>query len=156
MIIRRANPADIPRIIEMLSQVLEVHAAIRPDIFVSGTTKYNADELAKIIADDTKPIFVALPDDENVDGYAFCQLKEPSFARTMVPRKTLFIDDLCVDESARGSHIGKALFDHVISEAKQLGCYEITLNVWEGNDSALAFYKAMGMMPQETRMELIL
>ena len=59
----------------------------------------------------------------------------------MVPFKSLFIDDLCVDQEARGQHIGESLFEYVKSEAKQLGCYEVTLNVWAGNTPAEKFYK---------------
>ena len=49
MTVRKATPDDIPHILKLLSQVLEVHAAIRPDLFVSGTVKYSADELKKIM-----------------------------------------------------------------------------------------------------------
>lgn len=59
MNIRRAEEKDIPRIIELLKQVLQIHADIRPDIFISGTTKYTTDELVKMINDDKKPIYVA-------------------------------------------------------------------------------------------------
>lgn len=156
MIIRRAEEKDIDRILELLSQVLEIHAKIRPDIFISGTTKYTKDELLEIMKDDKRPIYVGLDDNQSVIGYAFCVIKEQPFTTTMVPFKSLFIDDLCVDENARGNHAGKELFDFVKEEAKKLGCYEVSLNVWEGNDSARAFYERMGMKVKETQMELVL
>ena len=62
----------------------------------------------------------------------------------MVQFTSLFIDDLCVDTTIRGKHIGQKLFEHAKKEAMRLGCYEVTLNVWEGNDSAKAFYEKMG------------
>ena len=154
--IRRAVREDIPDVLRLLSQVLEVHAAIRPDIFVSGTTKYGEEELAEMFTDDSRPVYVAADGENHVAGYVFCQLQEPPFTSTMIPRKILYIDDLCVDESARGRHIGKALFEHAKSEAVRMGCYEVTLNVWEGNDTALNFYRSMGMKPKETMMEYIL
>ena len=155
MELRRAGEKDITRILELLSQVLEVHAKIRPDIFVSGTTKYNEGDLKLMVIDDEKPIYVA-DEDGTVLGYAFCQLKQPSFASTMVPHKTLFIDDLCVDEKSRGKHVGEKLFEHVKKEAVRLGCYDITLNVWRGNDAAEHFYEKMGMITRERQMEIIL
>ena len=154
--IRKAEIQDIPGILHLLSQVLEVHAKIRPDIFVSGTTKYTADELAEMLRDERRPVWVAADENNRVLGYAFCQIQEPPFTNTMIPFTTLFIDDFCVDEKARGQHIGKQLFEHVRNEAKQLGCYEVTLNVWEGNDNALRFYRAMGFRPKETQMEYII
>ena len=155
MNIRRAQEKDITRILELLSQVLEVHANIRPDIFIPGTTKYSREDLKEIIADDQRPIYVAEDETGYVTGYAFCQLQEPK-ADTMIPRKILYIDDLCVDEKARGQHTGRALFEFVKTQAAELGCYEVTLNVWEGNEPALKFYRAMGMTPKETHMEFIL
>ena len=62
----------------------------------------------------------------------------------MVPFKSLFIDDLCVDQQARGQHIGESLFEYVKQQAKEPGCYELTLNVWAGNPSAAHFYEKNG------------
>ena len=124
MNIRRANDKDIPRLIELLQQVLEIHAGIRPDIFISGTTKYTHDELLKMTLDDEKPIYVAVDEDDRCVGYAFCQLREQPFSNNMVPFKSLFIDDLCVDSDIRGQHVGEHLFEFVKSEAERLGCYE--------------------------------
>ena len=70
--------------------------------------------------------------------------------------KTLYIDDLCVDETERGQHIGKQLYDYTKEYAKQIGCNNLTLNVWEGNDSARAFYDRQGLKPLKTTMEVIL
>ena len=156
MDIRRAENKEKPRLTELLSQVLELHADIRPDIFISGTTKYTKEELEDIVKDDGNPIYVAVDDNENVLGYAFCQLKSQPFSNNMVPFQSLFIDDLCVDKNTRGKHVGTALFEHVKEEAKRLGCYEVSLNVWEGNDKAINFYNAMGFKKKEMQMEYIL
>lgn len=156
MNIRRAKEKDIPRLIELLEQVLQIHADIRPDIFIPGTTKYTHDELAEILKDDMRPVYVAVNDGDMCIGYAFCQLKEQPFSNNMVPFKSLFIDDLCVDASIRGQHVGESLFKHVKSEAKRLGCYEVTLNVWAGNTSAEKFYERMGLTTKERQMEYIL
>lgn len=156
MNIRRAGEKDIPRLIELLQQVLDIHAKIRPDIFISGTTKYTDDELLQMILDDTNPIYVAVDEKDLCMGYAFCQLREQPFSNNMVPFTSLFIDDLCVDQSLRGQHIGESLFEFVKAEAKRLGCYEVTLNVWAGNTSAERFYEKMGMKTKERQMEYIL
>ena len=156
MEIRRAIEKDIPRMIELLQQVLEIHASIRPDVFISGTTKYTVDELKEMLKDDNKPIYAAVDENDDLIGYAFCQLKEQPFSNNMVQFKSLFIDDLCVDSSVRGQHVGEKLFEHVKSEAKRLGCYEVTLNVWTGNTGAEKFYEKMGMRTKERQMEYVL
>ena len=156
MNIRRATEQDIDRILALLSQVLEVHAAIRPDLFVSGTTKYSREELSTILKNDNTPIYVALDEAEIVRGYAFCVRREEKPGGCLVPMKSIYIDDLCVDETMRGQHIGEALFSYVRDEARREGCYELALNVWEGNDSARRFYDRMGFTVQKTGMEYIL
>ena len=109
MKIRKAEKKDIPRILTLLGQVLQIHAEIRPDIFISGTTKYTSCELEELLKQEDTPIYVAVNEDDLCIGYAFCQLKEQPFSNNMVPFKSLFIDDLCVDRQARGQHIGESL-----------------------------------------------
>ena len=156
MKIRKAEEKDIPRLLALLGQVLQIHAEIRPDIFISGTTKYTVSQLAELLKQEDKPIYVAVDEDDVCRGYAFCQLKEQPFSTNMVPFKSLFIDDLCVDRQARGQHIGESLFEYVKQQAKELGCYEVTLNVWAGNTPAEHFYEKMGMKTKERQMEYIL
>ena len=116
--VRRAQDKDIKRVTELLAQVLELHADLRPDLFIHGTTKYTENQLSDIFADEKTPVFVAVDDCDTVQGYAFCILKEPAFATNMTDIKTLYIDDLCVDSNARGRHIGTTLFDYVMDFAK--------------------------------------
>ena len=156
MIIRRAAEKDIPKVLDLLSQVLEIHAKARPDIFISGTTKYTPQELRGIFADDSRPVYVAADGEDRVIGYAFCVKEEEKATNNTVPFRSVYIDDLCVDSAARGMHVGERLYEHVKEEARREGCYEITLNVWEGNDGARAFYEKMGMRVKKTMMEDIL
>lgn len=152
--IRKAELRDIPRIMELLSQVLEIHAAARPDLFKSGTTKYNESELSDIISDPDRPVFVAECDNA-VTGYAFCVFQRHE-DRNAPHYSTLYIDDLCVDEKSRGQHIGRSLYEHVLGFARENGCYDVTLNVWACNDAAMRFYESCGMKVRKTVMEKVL
>lgn len=154
IIIRKASKSDIGRIIELLHQVNMVHHEIRPDLFKPYTTKYDEQELEELLGDDSKPVFVY--DDGEVRGHAFCLITETKDHRLLQDVKTLYIDDICVDEKARGKHVGKALYEFVRNYAKAIGCHNITLNVWEGNTPALSFYRNMDMQVQKTTMEIIL
>lgn len=156
LIIRRAEEKDIPKVMDLLSQVLEVHAVIRPDLFISGTRKYTAEELLGIFQDDSRPVFVAEDSDEEVRGYCFCVMESVTGSNNLRDSKTLYIDDLCVDEHFRGQHVGKVLCDYVTAYARKQGCYDVTLNVWEGNEKALGFYQKMGFGVRKTYMEKIL
>lgn len=156
MNIRRAADQDIPRLDELLYRVQGVHAAGRPDLFKAGGKKYNDGELAAIIRDDDRPVFVAVDEADRVLGYAFCICQTQEDNASVVGRKILYIDDLCIDEVCRGQHIGKALYEHVVETARAAGCYHVTLNVWQLNDAAMRFYEACGLAPLKTMMEFVL
>lgn len=104
MTIRRAKESDISKLIDLLEQVLLVHHKVRPDLFQEKGVKYTEAQLAELIADDNRPIFVY--------------------------------------EDEEGEVLGQ-----------EIGCYNLTLNVWSANKSAVRFYERQGMTPQETRME---
>ncbi len=156
MNIRRATVADMDGINNLLYQVLMVHHNGRPDLFKSNAKKYTDEELAAIIVDENKPLFVAVNEDEEVLGYAFCLFQQHKNNNILTDIKTLYIDDLCVDKNRRGMHIGKHLYDYVLDFAKAEGCYNLTLNVWSCNHSAMKFYEKCGLMPQKVGMEKIL
>ncbi len=155
MKIRRAETADIPQIHNLLKQVCIVHHNGRPDLFKYGERKYTDEQLAVIIADDSKPVFVAADDDNKVMGYVFCIFEQHTDSNVLTDIKTLYIDDLCVDENLRGMHIGKQLYDFAVSYAKSSGCYNLTLNVWSCNKKAMKFYESCGLKPQKIHLETI-
>ena len=155
MIIRRAEKKDIDGINKLLRQVLDIHHSGRPDIFKSGAKKYTDDELEEIMRDDTRPIFIVI-EGERVVGYVFCVFVQHNDDNILTDIRTLYIDDLCVDESERGKHIGSELYSFVHDFARVSGCYNITLNVWSCNESAYKFYEKCGFLPQKTVMEKIL
>lgn len=156
MNIRRAVKTDIDGINKLLHQVLMVHHNGRPDLFKANVKKYTNEELALIIADDSKPIFVAADENNEVLGYAFCVFQQHINNNILTDIKTLYIDDLCVDEEKRGMHVGKQLYDYVVAFAKTQDCYNLTLNVWSCNESAMKFYEKCGLVPQKVGMEKIL
>ena len=153
--IRRAEKQDIPAIGDLLSQVLEIHHQGRPDLFRTGAKKYTDEELTGILTDDSRPVFV-YEESGNVRGYAFCIFQQYVGHNIMTDIRTLYIDDLCVDENARGRHVGEALYRHVLGFAREQGCYNVTLNVWACNESAIRFYEAMGLKTQKIGMETVL
>ena len=156
MIIRRAESVDMEGLNKLLQQVLMVHHNGRPDLFKANAKKYTDEELTEIIADDSRPIFVAVNDENEVLGYAFCIFKQFLNSEIMTDIKTLYIDDLCVEEACRGMHIGSQLYEYVIAFAKESGCYNVTLNVWSCNESAMRFYEKCWLVPQKVGMEKIL
>ena len=155
MEIRFAQPEHIPGILELLRQVGQVHHAGRPDIFRQGAQKYGASQVLAMLNNSRTPIFVAAEEDK-VLGYGFCQVKTYENDPVICDHTELYIDDLCVDENHRGQHIGKAIYNEILRYAKGRRCYNVTLNVWTCNPSAMKFYESLGLKPQKVGMETVL
>lgn len=156
MKIRRAKEKDLPAMNRLLFQVAEVHHNGRPDLFRPASKKYTDAELLEILKDDSRPILAAVDDSDTMLGYAFCVFQQHLGDHILTDIKTLYIDDLCVEESCRGQHIGKALYEAALEFAKENGCYNVTLNVWGCNESARKFYENCGLTVQKIGMEKIL
>ena len=156
MIIRKANTSDYKGIERLLVEVNNLHQKLRPDIFVENAVKYNENQFDEMISNDSTPVFVAVDGNGNIMGHMFCEMRDFSKLHVFKDFKSLFIDDLCVEKCARGQGVGKALYEFAIGYARENGCYDVTLNVWEGNNSARAFYEKMGMFVKETQMKYIL
>ena len=155
-LVRRAGKKDIPGILELLVQVDMVHHNGRPDIFKGPATKYSAEELSAILIDDSTPVFVCVDENDNVLGHAFCIHKQVLGDAVLTDIRTLYIDDICVNENARGLGVGKTLYEYVVDYARKEGFYNVTLNVWSCNPGAQKFYEKMGLKPQKVGMELVL
>ena len=155
MTIRYAESRDIPGMIELLQQVGQVHHELRPDLFRSGAQKYDEAALQKLLKDETRPILIA-DLEGRVAGYAFCILQVTENDPVLRDRRVLYSDDLCVEEALRGRGIATRLYSQVLTLARELHCNAVTLNVWSGNDSAMAFYEKSGLKPQKVGMEAIL
>ncbi len=155
MEIRFADSRDIPGMIELLRQVGEVHHRIRPDLFRSGAQKYDEGALEELLQDPDRPVLAAVEDGKLL-GYCFCVIETTENHPVLMDDKTLYIDDLCVEEACRGKHVGQVLYRRACEYAREIGCRSVTLNVWCGNDSAMAFYEKQGLKPRKIYMEAIL
>ncbi len=156
MKVRMAQEKDIARIHSLLAQVAMVHHKGRPDLFKPGKSKYTDEELKILLQDSSRPILAAVDENDCMQGYAFCIFQQYKNHNIMTDIKTLYIDDLCVDETMRGKHIGRLLYNAALDYAREHGCYNLTLNVWSCNESAMKFYESCGLKPQKVGMEILL
>lgn len=155
LMIRRAVEADLPAINRLLVQVHRIHSEARPDLFRSDRPGFSPDAFAKMLADASRLILVAEKFGQ-VLGYLFCVSKPNPDRSLFYNIKTLSIEDLCVDEAARHEHIGARLCEYVFDYGRKQGFYNVVLNVWADNNTALRFYEQIGMKVQKIGMETIL
>jgi len=154
--IRAATEKDYDKIISLLLDIALLHSRGRPDLFEGGYSKYTREELEKVTADPETPVFIAADEDDNAAGYIFCRLKINPAHGPLREYKSLYVDDLCVDEKCRGMGIGTALLGYAADFAREKGCMCMDLNVWEFNKNAIDFYERFGMKTRKRTMELVL
>jgi len=154
--VRFAQEKDIPQIMDLLVQVDMVHHNGRPDIFKGPATKYTEEELKELLKNELYVIFVRVDDSDSAIGHAFCIHMQETHNNVLTDIKTLYIDDICVNEKNRGEHVGSDLYNAVIAYARKKGYYNVTLNVWSCNPTAMKFYESMGLVPQKVCLEKIL
>lgn len=150
--VREARYNDVPAILHLLEQVNMVHHLGRPDIFKKAT-KYTDDELKAIMDDPGQLLLVAEDGEGKVCGHAFCIFQQHLGSQLLTDIKTLYVDDICVDDGHRRQNIGTALYEAVRKAATEHDCHNITLNVWELNPGAMAFYRSLGLTPLKTMLE---
>jgi len=88
-------------------------------------------------------------------GYVMLRVITPQNP-VMQPRSFLWVDDLCVDQAARGQGIGEVLMHSAAELARARGLNKIELNVWECNEGAMRFYERLGYTAQKRGMEIAL
>lgn len=156
MEVREAQKKDIPGIQSLLKEVLNIHAAGRPDLFIPDTTKYTKEELEGLLQKEECKIFVCVDEQEQVLGHAFCEIQKREHENNMTDIETIYIDDICVGQQYRKRNIGKSLYQKVEEFAKERGAYHITLNVWAFNEDAKQFYDKIGFSEMKRVLEKIL
>ena len=121
---------------------------------MSSSHREAADELGLEVVEVARRVSILELKGEVV-GYVFCQTVLRENSEVYVDRRSLYVDDLCVDEHARHMGVATALMNAAVSYAKETGCAGLDLNVWEFNEQALKFYLAYGMKTQRRHMEIV-
>jgi len=153
--VRPAKKEDHGAVERMLRQIAQLHADLRPENFRPASKKYDAQQFAAMLSDPKVPILVAQDEQGEVLGYAMLQVKSVGADHPILLARTfLYLDDLCVDEAARGRGVGTALMQGARELAKSRGIEKIELNVWECNRNAMRFYERLGFATQRRELEL--
>lgn len=133
--IRSMTERDVPAVSRLLSDSWRrtYGPIVGEDVAVRTSAQYHApDRLAAELANNDMMSFVAERRDGAIVGYAMAELKD----------RDVKLDRLHIDNSEFGSGVAVDLLHAVL--AAHAGMASIALEVLEGNDRALAFYKKHG------------
>jgi len=136
--IRAASPDDVPAIGRMIRALAEFER--EPD-----AVKTTPDQLHTALfgPDAVASALLALDDDGEPAGFA---LWYRTFS-TWEGVPGIFLEDLYVAESARGSGLGKALLTALARIVVTNGWRRLEWNVLRWNSDAIAFYDSLGGRP---------
>lgn len=132
--IRRAAPADVPEILRLIVALALYER--EPD-----AVKATEESLGDALFGENPDVFVHLAEkDGAIVGVALWFLTYS----TWTGRPSLYLEDLFVAESARGTGAGRALFQALAREATALGCARMDWAVLDWNEDARGFYSRLG------------
>ena len=152
--IREACTSDFNALSNLERQVFYIHLSARPDM-IKPDEPFNKDYFESSLNDKNVKIFVY---EENGKILGYCITKKWGYSNhhLFYDMTILDINDMCVDEKARGKSIGRKLFNRAKDYAKEIGASKIELSVWYFNKNARQFYEHLGMTERISRMEIII
>ena len=155
MIVRPAREEELDRVNELRKQVNDLHVAGKPEVFKPGFGRELQDFIRVIREDPAQELIVAEEGGE-ICGFAVLHRFLKPETPFMYERAFLDIDEFCVDENHRRQGVATAMVAYIKDYAKAHGFRRIELNMWEFNQSALAFYEAAGFKTYRRYMEMFL
>jgi GNAT superfamily N-acetyltransferase len=136
--IRDAQPADVPRLLELLQQLAE--QSTLPEAEARPATAAHYAVLRQITNDPHARLLVAEQDGRVVGTLTFYVL--PNLSHGGMP--FAIVENVVVDAELRGSGCGRLLMEHAERLARAAGCYKLSLTSNKRRAPAHAFYEHIG------------
>lgn len=130
-------------------EVHAMHVQWRPDIYEMPGELYPQDRFLEAVRN--RSLYVAKIHGVTV-GYVSLKIRDYDWPG-VVRRKVMLVDEICVEETARGQGIGRAIMEDVHALAKAFGCTDLQLGVYPQNDAAVAFYQKCGFSIRSIDMQ---
>jgi len=153
-IIRRATPADLPRIGRLGALLVKEHYDFDPQRFLParpGTPEGYASFIGTQLEDSDKAVLVA-DDNGDVIGYAFAAIEGYNYMALRGPAGVLH--DIIVDPEHRGRGVGRLLVGAMLEFFKPRGLPRVVLSTAERNEAAQRLFASTGF--RRTMIEMTL
>ena len=153
MKVRGLTLADFDAVNALFMQIQNLHVKYRPDLYrkIDKPTTPKAWDYEASLKDDNK-IMLGAEVDGIIVGFCIAEISRTE-SRALVPHVVVHIDDIVVDVNYRRQGFGKALYLKAVKTGKARGADTVELNVYSFNESAVAFYKSLGMTEKSYTME---
>lgn len=129
---------------EVTRDLIEAMGRLIPQLSRSNPAPGEA-ELARIIASDSSKLLLAVLDGAIVGSLTLVVFPIPTGVRA-------WIEDVVVDESARGHGVGEMLNREAIEMARRLGAVTVDLTSRPSREAANRLYQRIGFVARETNV----
>ncbi len=152
--IRQAVPADAAALALLNSEVQQLHAEARPDIFkpAGDPEPFMNDFLGRLLANPDGRMLIIEVEGEPV-GYVYAQVSTRPETAYGYGRSSIHIDQIGVKAAHQGRGYGRALIEAVFEMARTQGISRVTLSSWAFNTQAHAFFDRCGFKPYTHNFE---
>lgn len=149
--VRKAALSDYEEVLRIMSQVQDMHVALRPDVYKPNNQLFSKEDFKAALDGDV--FYVAESDGAviGVMGLEYRHIETPAH----VTRDIVFIDSMAVYEPYRGHGIGHAFFGKVKEIATQKKADGIELQVNAKNKQAYEMYAKYGFTEKSINLELL-
>lgn len=140
MILRPASESDRETVKAISRQLHDLHVAYRPDIFRPAADFYNDKGIDMFLREGS---VLVLEHQGTIAGFVHFSLREIQH-RLLMPRKLLYIEELCVDENFRRQGLGRQMMRELMDFARSQGCTDMELTAYPQNEGAIRLYESLG------------
>lgn len=152
IVIHKPTIDDYDAVRALVAEVHALHHAARGDVYAADA-HFSREYYAALLADENG-FPIAAYDGNELIGFASSFIKPPNPNPAMLPHRIAYIDDICVHSRCRGRGIGTLLYNETVRLARERGADTLMLTVWAFNESAIRFYKSLGMTERNINMEM--
>lgn len=135
---------EITECVEVTPEVVAAFERLTPQLSRSNPAPSEA-ALAEIAASPATVLFLAWVDGQIVGSLTLALFRIPTGLRA-------WIEDVVVDEAARGSGVGEALNRAAIDRAGQVGARTVDLTSRPSREAANRLYRRIGFEPRDTNV----
>ena len=147
--IRKLTIKDFEIVESVIAKLHKIHVENRPDFYIENEHPISKKEYKAMLNNQDK-ISIAYLVDAKIAGVCLATIKNKI-------EKSIYIDEIFVLEEFRHQGIATRLYNQIENIAKDIRAKRIDLTVWQFNNTAINFYKSLGMKTQrivlETRLE---
>jgi len=125
--------------------IVDAVARLMPQLSSSSPPPTTAD-LSDVVASPATDLFIALDDGGTIVGTAtLATFRIPTGMRA-------WIEDVVVDDAARGAGVGHALTTAMLDRARELGCVTVELTSRPSREAANRLYRRAGFVARDTNV----